>query len=279
MSNVAVMDPRPSLAAGARLQAIVPRDMNEAYRLGKAICLAGMAPEGMNTPEKCMLAIMHGLEIGLPPLMAVQRIAIIGNRPAVWGDAVIGLVRGSGLCLYINETITGEGDARTATCETKRKGEPRPVIRTYSVSDAKRAMLWDERPTIKKRYGNEWKELPNKSPWHTTPDRMLAMRARGFCLRDTYADVLGGLYLREELEGLDDQRLPEPISLPAQIDHEPDDGLFDEARLKAQGGSRAFAEWLYAQPVEQRERLWDINDELEALMAHADAEQGEMEPA
>lgn len=181
---VPIADARPApMIAGGRVQAIVPQSMEEAYRLAVAVCKAGMAPKGLDTPEKAMIAIMHGLEIGLTPMSALQRIAVVNGRPTIWGDAAIGLVRGSGLCEFVKEEIVGEGDKRAGKCAAKRKGEPEPVVRTFSVSDAKRAGLWDK-----------------AGPWKQFPDRMLQLRARAFALRDGFADVLGGLYLREEVE-------------------------------------------------------------------------------
>lgn len=120
MSNIVAVDPRPSLVTGNRPAAIVPTDMDSAYRLGKAICLAGMAPKGMDTPEKCMIAIMRGMEVGLTPFMALDKIAIVNGRPTIWGDGAIGLVRGSGLCEFIKERIEGTGDTRMAVCEANR---------------------------------------------------------------------------------------------------------------------------------------------------------------
>ena len=183
MSNVAVIDPRPALTAGARPMAIVPTDMDSAYRLANAVCVAGMAPKGLDTPEKAMVAIMHGLEIGLTPMAALQRIAVVNGRPTIWGDGAIGLVRGSGLCEWIKERIDGDGENRVAVCEAKRRGEPEATVRKFSVADAKQAGLW-------KKAG----------PWVQYADRMLQMRARAFALRDLFADVLGGLYIREEIE-------------------------------------------------------------------------------
>lgn len=186
MSNLAVIDntqPRPQLVAGHTPRAIVPQTMEEAYRLANAVCEAGMAPRGLDTPAKAMVAIMHGLEIGLTPMAALQRIAVVNGRPTIWGDGAMSLVRASGLCEYVKERIDGEGDKRVGVCEAKRKGEPDPIIRTFSVQDAKNAGLWGK-----------------AGPWQQYANRMLAMRARAFTLRDGFADVLGGLYLKEELE-------------------------------------------------------------------------------
>lgn len=177
----------PELKAGGAIKAVVPQSMDDAYRLAKAVCLSGLAPRGLEKPEAAMVAILHGLEIGLTPMMALQKISVINGRPTLWGDGALGLVRSSGLCRYVKESITGSGDAMTAVCETQRSGEPEPVKRTFSVADAKRAGLWGK-----------------QGPWQQYPARMLQMRARAFALRDTYADVLGGMYLAEELQGMED---------------------------------------------------------------------------
>lgn len=183
MNQVAtVADTKAPLKAGGSLGAIVPQDAEQAFRMAQLIVRAGMAPRGMEQPEKVVTAIMHGLEIGLKPMQAVQSIAIVNGRPAVWGDASIGLVRGSGLCQYVKEWIEGQGDAAVAHCETHRIGEPSPVARTFSVADAKKAGLWGK-----------------SGPWSQYPLRMLQMRARSFCLRDVYADILKGLQIVEEV--------------------------------------------------------------------------------
>ena len=153
-------------------------------RIAQAVHAARMAPKGMDTPEQCMVAILHGLEVGLTPLAALQRIAVVNGRPTIWGDGALALVRASGLAERIVERIEGDGPVNwTAVCEVMRKGEVEPLIRTFSVEDAKRARLWGK-----------------AGPWTDYPRRMLQMRARAFALRDAFADVLGGLYLREEIE-------------------------------------------------------------------------------
>jgi hypothetical protein len=189
MSNVV------PLQSGGAVRAIVPTTMEEAYRLAKAVCMAGMAPKGLDTPEKAMIAIMQGMEVGLTPMASLQRIAVVNGRPTIWGDGAIGLVRGSGLCEYVRETIEGDGDKRVAVCVVKRKGEAEPVTRRFSVDDAKRAGLWGK-----------------AGPWQQFPERMLSMRARAFALRDVFADVLGGMYLREEIE--EDRPRASPPSPP-----------------------------------------------------------------
>src|SRR3954467_3710223 len=65
---------RPVLMAGARPQAIVPTTLEEAWRLAEMITKARMAPSALDTPEKVAVVILHGLEVGLMPMTALQSI-------------------------------------------------------------------------------------------------------------------------------------------------------------------------------------------------------------
>jgi hypothetical protein len=180
--------PRPARQVSRRPRAIVPRTLDEAMTFARAVVAARMAPSGFETPEACMIAILHGMEVGLTPLSALQRIAVIGGRPTIWGDGAMALVRASGLAASIEEKIEGTGNSDwVAICTVRRKGDANPVERRFSVDDARRARLWGK-----------------AGPWSDYPQRMLQMRARAFALRDVFADVLGGLYLREETEGEDE---------------------------------------------------------------------------
>lgn len=218
MSNaVALHDqapPRlPTLTAGAPIRAIVPQDFEGAWRIATAVVRAGMAPRGLDTVEKSMVAIMHGLEVGLTPMNALQSIAVVNGRPTVWGDGAIGLARGSGLLEWMEETYEGEegSDAFKAVCRVKRKGEPRPVEGEFSVADAKVSGLWTKR-------GRDGQP----TPWQQYPKRMLKMRARAFALRDGFADVLKGLAIKEEVEDYHNATLAPrdepPAPPPAQIE-------------------------------------------------------------
>ena len=174
----------------------------------RAVVAARMAPSGFETPEACMIAILHGMEVGLTPMSALQRIAVIGGRPTIWGDGAMALVRASGLAASIEERIEGTCPSDwVGVCSVRRRGDVHPVERRFSVEDARRARLWGK-----------------AGPWSEYPQRMLQMRARAFALRDVFADVLGGLYLREEIEGEEEAvawaetQGPEPgVSQPATL--------------------------------------------------------------
>jgi hypothetical protein len=186
--------PKPAkvpLVAGSSPRAIVPVDFDGAYRIANVVHQAGMAPKSLNTLEKVMVAILHGLEVGLTPMNALQAIAVINGRPTIWGDGAVGLIRASGLLEWMEEKFEGDGENLVAVCTVKRKGEPRPVRGEFSWKDAKKANL-----------------LTKDGPWQTYPRRMMQMRAR-WPLRDVFADVLKGLSLREEVEDLERSHQPD----------------------------------------------------------------------
>lgn len=157
----------------------------------------------MNTQDKILIALQYGAEVGLSPMQSIQSVAVINGRPTMWGDAVLAVVLASSVCEYVTESFVGEGDKLTAVCVAKRKGECEPLERRFSVDDAKTAKLWGKR-------GKEGQD----TPWVTYPKRMLQMRARAFCLRDAFADVLRGMQVREELE-----------DYPARAEHSADEVL------------------------------------------------------
>ena len=178
---------RVPLATGGRVSAIIPQSIEEAYRLASAIASANMAPSSYDrSAEKILIGILHGMEVGLPPMAALQSIAIINNMPSIYGDGVLGLVRASGLLEEFKETLEGEGDARTAVCWVKRLGEE-GLEREFSVADAKKALLWQKTDT-----------------WTKYPQRMLKMRARSWALRDGFTDILKGIKITEEVRDMGD---------------------------------------------------------------------------
>lgn len=198
MNQVIELPPKTgAISTSNSITPVIPKNLDDVFRLAKMVGLSGMAPKDQDTPEKISAVILIGMEVGMPPMMALQSIAMINGRPTIWGDALPGLVRGSGECEYIKEWIEGKDDDRIAHCETKRKHELEPTSKKFSVNDAKRASLWDERERYTNKYG---KEVDNQSPWYRYPERMLQMRARAFCLRDAYADILRGMQVREEVE-------------------------------------------------------------------------------
>lgn len=195
----------PILRTGGSLLAIIPQSIEDAYRIATAAVRSGLVHRDMNTPERALMVIMHGMEIGLPPMASLERIAIINGRRCVWGDAVPALAMDTGELVEWDEGFTGEGDNLEAYCRIARQ-RGKTIFRKearFSVTDAKQADLWDDRPKVQRRTrdGGTY-EAKNDSPWFRYRKRMMQMRAR-VVFRDLFSDKFMGLYIAEELVGRD----------------------------------------------------------------------------
>ncbi len=174
--NAIVERPHTEVAQAGAFD-LSPRNFDEAWRMAEILADSDFVPKDYKgKPGNCLVAMQWGHEIGLKALQSIQNIAVINGRPSLWGDAMIGLVRAHPLCEFIIET----DDGHTATCRVKRRGEPEQA-RSFSMDDAKLAGL-----------------IGKQGPWQQYPKRQRQMRARGFALRDVFADVLRGVAVAEE---------------------------------------------------------------------------------
>lgn len=159
---------------------LTPTSFGEAMEMSKILADSSIVPkEFQGKPGNVLIAVQWGNELGLQPLQAMQSIAVINGRPSIWGDAMLGLVQGSGALVDIREDL--DEASMVATCTVVRRGRPEPIVRTFSMEDAKKAGL-----------------AGKQGPWQQYPKRMLQLRARGFALRDAFPDVLRGIAIAEE---------------------------------------------------------------------------------
>lgn len=173
--------PKPPVKSGGALAALVPQDLDQAFRLAQALSGAGdMVPKAyQGQPQMIMAAIARGMEIGLAPMQALSSIAVINGRASLWGDAMPALVQRAGH--HIDVDYEGQGDGLTAVATLTRGDTGKIVRRTFSIADAKRAGL-----------------LGKQGPWQQYPQRMIAHRARAWAIRDGAADALMGMQVAEE---------------------------------------------------------------------------------
>lgn len=192
-TNAIAAPPAPKQLVPIGNRGIAPSSMDDLYRFATAVAKSGLAPKGIETPEAIFVALEMGLEVGLPMMAALQNIAVINGRPAIWGDAQLAVVRSTGELALFEEWYEEAGkrlprnpaaftDATTAVCRVQRSGYEAAET-AFSVADAKRANLWGK-----------------AGPWTQYPARMLKHRARSFALRDQFGDALRGLRTVEEVQ-------------------------------------------------------------------------------
>jgi hypothetical protein len=128
----------------------------------------------------CLVGMQYGAELGLPPLQALQNIAVINGKPGVYGDLGKALLYSKGF--KIEERDAKEVEAKAeAWCKVTRP-DGSVTERTFSKAMAVAANLW----------GN--------NTWKSYPYRMMAWRAFWWAARDGAADVLKGIWGIEELQ-------------------------------------------------------------------------------
>lgn len=195
---------------------LAPTTFGEMMRFSEMLAGSTLVPKDfVGKPQNVLVAIQWGMEIGLAPMQALQNIAVINGRPSLWGDAALAVVQNHPAYEWHKEYTEGEGDALVGVFEIKRRGND--VHRaTFSATDAKKAGLWGK-----------------AGPWTQYTKRMVCLRARGFGLRDKFADALKGLITAEEARDYPVENpplmttdmhgnlrpLPERTSEPAKVVH------------------------------------------------------------
>jgi hypothetical protein len=253
----------PALAGGGNVMAIVPQTFEETFRISRAVVSAGLAPAalvGKKTGDEAAsavaVAIMSGAELGLKPMVALRSFTVINGRPALYGDGLINVVRQSGKVAYLRTGCEMRDGQMIGWCEAKRNDTNEDKRVEFSQADAERAGLWQSDALIRKQVWENgqkiWKnDQPNDSPWFRFPQRMLAWRAAGYCLRELFGDVLGGIrdeYEAREIADAEEMRditprqppvppkPPAPPEPPAEvIENEPTEQVPEEVEFDAAG--------------------------------------------
>lgn len=170
MSNIAV-----------KTTLLTPSNLKEAMEYATIIANSAMVPKTyQGKAGDILVAVQMGAELGLKPIQALQNIAVINGKPSVYGDALLALVQAHSSFEDIKEWY--DEKTNTAFCRVKRRNQTEHTV-SFSIEDAKKAGLWGK-----------------DGPWTQYPKRMMQMRARGFALRDKFADALRGLITVEEAQ-------------------------------------------------------------------------------
>jgi len=157
-----------------------PRTLEEAITFCKFLANSDLVPKDYRAkPENVLVAIQMGAELGIAPMQALSGIAVINGRGAVWGDLLLAIIQSSPSYEWHKEWFEGGDKTLVAVCQMKRRGSEVHEVR-FSYADAIKADLLGK--DTYKKYG----------------PRMFQMRARSFCGRDKFADVLKGIISAEE---------------------------------------------------------------------------------
>jgi 5'-3' exonuclease len=166
-------------------QGLVPRNLDEAFRLSKAMHISRQFSAYGNA-EAVMATILAGHELGLQPMASLRAVHIIEGKPALSADLIRAKALQHPACMYFRcaERDSTPGQER-ATFVTKRGDDPEIAL-TFTVAEARAA--W--------RKGDDaWK----KSGWGTWPVDMCIARATVKLARLVYPEVTFGVFEPSEL--------------------------------------------------------------------------------
>ena len=176
----------------------MPVDFSAKLKMAETLVKSGLLPNGMSTPEKVVVALQWGYELGLSPMVAINNIAVVYGKPSLSTDMIHAIVRKSheyGGVQWIKQ------DDKAAECIVKRLTPNfcEEVRGIFTIEDAKKAGLAD------------------KDNWKKYPSRMLKHRALSYALRDAFPDMISGLYNEDEIAEIS---APKEINItpPAELE-------------------------------------------------------------
>jgi len=280
MTDTAPRQQVASLRTGNHVAAIVPTSIAEIWQVAKGVVASGLAPKNLgNGDDKASavaITIMAGMELGLKPMVALRSFTVINGKPALYGDGLINVVRGSGKVKRLKTGCEERDGQLVGYCEAERLDTGESSRVEFTEADAIQAGLWSPEPLIRKEVWENrvkvWKDnQPNDAPWHRFPKRMLAWRAAGYCLRELFGDVLGGIRdefeEREIAEATFEEVAPrqvgrnEPPAPPEEVEEEATDieafdpAAFTESVIAAVGNiadEEALIAWWEAEAVDAK---------------------------
>lgn len=207
----------------AKQSLLQPTTMQEAMEFSEMLAKSSMVPPAFKGKAgDILVAVQWGYEVGLPPMSALQNIAVINGKPSIYGDAALALITSHKEYAGHKEWVDGE----TAHCLIARNvnGKIVETERTFSMTQAKKAKL-----------------AGKQGPWSQYPERMLQMRARGYAMRDAFPDALKGVITAEEAQDhqteMRDVTPPQNAldrafdDQPAVIEPDPEEPVAEEAPI------------------------------------------------
>lgn len=159
--------------------------------------------EYRGSPGQIAATILHGRELGLPPMTALALTNPVKGRPAISAEGMRSLVQQAGHDIELVEATSARVVMRGRRVRRGILGHGDPTWTTvaWTMEDAKRA------------------GIVGGANWRNYPRQMLIARATAELCRVVFADVIHGLRAAEELADELDQ-LSDPTPTPA-IEAEP----------------------------------------------------------
>ncbi len=189
----------------------------KSLKFAQDICRTSLVPKiYQNKPGDAAVAILHGAEIGLHPLQALQNVFPVHGMPSIYARTAVALLRAKGYTFTTHET-----------------GPDKVVLQGWSPNGKQtetsewtmdRAVKAGFVPTIDPETGKyktkkfkgsngEYEKLIGNEKYLTQPEEMLWAKAASTVCRRLASHVLLGLAFAEDQEDRDE---PEPVRVTSE---------------------------------------------------------------
>jgi hypothetical protein len=131
------------------VNALVPRDMDQAIRLAQAMASAKMVPKHLQDDVgTCLMVVEQAMRWGMSPFAVAQCTSNIGGKLMYEGKLVAAAVQTcGGIVGGFDYRFSGAGDERTITVSAVRNGEKQPRTIAIKMGDVKTSnAMWTKQP-------------------------------------------------------------------------------------------------------------------------------------
>lgn len=158
---------------------LMPQNFNEVMQVAEFLAKSSLIPNSLRgKPADVAIVVMTGMELGIGPMQAVQKISPINGKPTTEGQLMLALIQSR--CPDAGIVIESKPDKATVTM-TRGKNS---YTAAWDIARA-RALGLMEKPNYKAQLGT-----------------MLKWRAVADAARTVFSDVVLGLYTQDEAEDI-----------------------------------------------------------------------------
>ena len=173
------------------------------FQVAQVLASSPIVPANFkNNPGSCLIALSLARRMNIDPLMLMQKLYLIGNKPAIEAQLAIALINACGKYTPLEYVYEGSGDTRSCYAVATRKADGKVLIGTKVSMEMARLEGWSTK---------------GGSKWISMPEQMLGYRSGIFWGRLHDPGLLLGLPTADALEDIEPDKTPKTTKLPENI--------------------------------------------------------------
>lgn len=169
-------------------------DLDKMLEFGQHLVDSGLLPEAVDTPQKAMVIILTGRELGLPEMQSLRSINVIKGKPTMSAEGMLALAY-KNIKGFAFEVV----DSSEELCKVQAKRD--------GTEWHEESFTWDDAVRM---------QLDDKYNWRKMPKFMLRWRATSACLRIVCPDAIAKIYTPEEIDP--EQRQIAPVDVTDEVE-------------------------------------------------------------